>query len=166
MTHNPQAPDRSPQLRQAIATVRLLLHDAAKQLDVAIQNEAVMAETSLEAQAALESVSEAIRAALARLQSIGPERNPSSAPLPGGPTRQQGQFLAFIAEYIMRNQGGVAPSHADLQRFFNLTAPSVNSMLIRLEQRGFIRRIPGKARAIELVIKPDQVPPLDRPFKF
>ena len=38
-------------------------------------------------------------------------------------------------------------------------------MLIRLEQRGFIRRIPGKARAIELAINPDWIPPLDRPFR-
>ena len=74
--------------------------------------------------------------------------------------------LAFIREYMMRNEAGVAPSHADLQRFFNLTAPSVNSMLIRLEQRGFIHRMPGKARAIEIIIQPDSIPPLDRPFKF
>jgi hypothetical protein len=39
-------------------------------------------------------------------------------------------------------------------------------MLIRLEQRGFIRRVAHKARAIELVIKPDWIPPLDRPFTF
>jgi DNA-binding MarR family transcriptional regulator len=67
---------------------------------------------------------------------------------------------------MMRNEAGVAPSHADFQRFFNLTPPSVNSMLIRLEQRGFIRRVPGKARAIELTINPDWFPPLDRPFRF
>ena len=60
----------------------------------------------------------------------------------------------------------MGPSLADFQRFFNLTPPSVNSMLIRLEQRGFIRRIPGKARAIELILNPDWIPPLDRPFKF
>ncbi len=86
--------------------------------------------------------------------------------IPGGPTRQQGQFLAFIREYMMRNEAGVAPRHADFGRFFNLTPPSVNSMLIRLEQRGFIRRLPGQARAIALVINPDWIPPLDRPFKF
>jgi DNA-binding MarR family transcriptional regulator len=52
-----------------------------------------------------------------------------------------------------------------LERFFNLTAPSVNSMLVRLEKRGFIRREPGKARAIELTINPERIPPLERPFK-
>ena len=85
---------------------------------------------------------------------------------PDGPTRQQGQFLAFIHEYMMRNHAGVAPTHADFQRFFNLTAPSVNSMLIRLERRGFIRRIPHQARGIELTVNPDWIPPLDRPFRL
>jgi repressor LexA len=66
----------------------------------------------------------------------------------------------------MHNEAGVAPSHANLQRFFNLTAPSVNSMLIRLEQKGFIRRIPRTARAIEITIPPGQLPPLEHPFKF
>ncbi len=74
--------------------------------------------------------------------------------------------MAFIAEYMKRNYAGVAPRHADFRRFFNLTPPSVNSMLIRLEQRGFIRRVPGKARAIELVINPEEIPRLERPFKF
>ena len=87
------------------------------------------------------------------------------APPKDAPTRQQGQFLAFIREYIMRNQAGVAPTHAALQKFFDLTPPSVNSMLIRLEQRGFIRRIPGQARAIELKLSPELIPRLERPFK-
>lgn len=95
-----------------------------------------------------------------------------NAGLPGassssdGPTRKQGQFLAFIREYMMRNRFGQAPSHVDLQRFFNLTPPSVNSMLIRLEQRGFIRREPGKARSIEIVVDPELIPPLEGIFKF
>jgi repressor LexA len=150
----------------SILGVKALLDDAGRQLHAVTQEEALMAETPLEVQAAIESASEAIRAALGQLQSVRPERKASAAAVPGGPTRQQGQFLAFIREYIVRNEAGIAPSRADLQRFFNLTAPSVNSMLIRLEQRGFIRRIPGKARAIELVIKPDWIPRLDRPFKF
>ena len=66
----------------------------------------------------------------------------------------------------MRNHAGVAPTHAALQKFFNLTPPSVNSMLIRLEQRGFIRRIPYRARAIELTVDADLIPTLERPFKF
>jgi len=86
-------------------------------------------------------------------------------PRPGVPTHQQGQFLAFIREYMMRNHAGAAPTHAAFQKFFNLTPPSVNSMLIRLEQHGFIQRIPGQARAIKLTLSPELIPPLERPFK-
>jgi hypothetical protein len=114
----------------------------------------------------MESAVEAIGGALRQLDSAAPAKRPCAAPPPGGPTRQQGQFLAFIREYMMRNEAGVAPSFADFQRFFDRTPPSVNSMLIRLEQRGFIRRIPGKARAIELTINLDWIPSLDRPFRL
>lgn len=145
--------------------IKTLLDAARRQLHAVMQDETLMAETPVEVQAAIASAAQAIGAAWGRLESIAPQP-PPSAPPPGGPTRQQGQFLAFIREYIMRNEAGVAPSHADFQRFFNLTPPSVNSMLVRLEQRGFIRRIPGKARAIEIVCPPDCIPPPDRPFKF
>ncbi len=148
-----------------IGKVKALLEDAGKQLNAVMQDEALMPETPLEVQSAMESAAHSIGAALGRLEAAAPKQLPS-APLPGGPTRQQGQFLAFIREFVMRNEAGVAPSHADFQRFFNVTPPSVNSMLIRLEQRGFIRRIPGKARAIEIACPPDWIPPLDRPFKF
>ncbi len=90
----------------------------------------------------------------------------ATKPSKSAPTRQQGQFLAFIREYMMRNEQGLAPTHAAFQKFFNLTPPSVNSMLIRLEQRGFIRRSPGQARGIQLIISPDLIPPLERSFKF
>jgi hypothetical protein len=163
---NPAAEADFRKLRQAIAEARALLGEAAEQLRAVLADEGIMPETPLEAQAVMESAIEAIDAALRRLGSAAPAKRSSAAPPPGGPTRQQGQFLAFIREYMMRNEAGVAPSHADFMRFFNLTPPSVNSMLIRLEQRGFIRRIPGKARAIELAINPDWIPPLDRPFQF
>jgi DNA-binding MarR family transcriptional regulator len=42
----------------------------------------------------------------------------------------------------------------------------VNSMLMRLEKRGFIQRTPGQARGIQLIITPDLIPPLERSFKF
>ena len=149
----------------SVAKVTALLEAAGKQLHAVMQDETLMPETPVEVESAIESAAQSIRAALGRLDSIAPP-HPLSPLLPGGPTRQQGQFLAFIHQYIMRNEAGIAPSHANLQRFFNLTAPSVNSMLVRLEQRGFIRRIPHTARAIEIICHPDFIPPLDRPFKF
>ena len=39
-------------------------------------------------------------------------------------------------------------------------------MLVRLEQKGYIRRIPHTARAIEITIRSEDLPPLERPFKF
>ena len=163
---NPEAEDDVRKLRQAITEAMGLLSDAAEKLRDGLEDELIMPGTPLEAQAVMESAAEAIDAALRRLDFAAPAKRSSPAPSAGGPTRQQGQFLAFIREYIMRNQAGVAPSHVDFQRFFDLTPPSVNSMLIRLEQRGFIRRIPGKARAIELTINLDWIPPLDRPTRF
>ncbi len=143
------------------------MHNAAQQLRATLQDEAYRAETPIEVEASIEAAAEAIDAAIAQLESVRQEAHHESALPPAGrPTRQQGQFLAFIAEYMKRNYAGVAPRHADFQRFFNLTPPSVNSMLIRLEQRGFIRRVPGKARAIELAINPKEIPLLERPFKF
>lgn len=126
----------------------------------------------VEAQVAMEIAAGSIQAALELLgvpvQAVVARSIPRMKPkaLPGAPTRQQGQFLAYIQEYMNRNHAGVAPTHAALQKFFNLTPPSVNSMLTRLEQRGFISRIPGKARAIQLVISPLDIPALDRPFKM
>ena len=162
----PEAEADVRRLRQAITEARGLLSDAAEKLRAALGDESIMPETPLEAQAVMESAVEAIEAALRRLECAAPAKRSSAAPPPDGPTRQQGQFLAFIREYMTRNEAGVAPSHADFLRFFDLTPPSVNSMLIRLEQRGFIRRVPGKARAIELTINPDWIPSLDRPFRL
>ncbi len=76
-------------------------------------------------------------------------------------TERQGQFLAYLHQYILLN--GCAPSEADMQRFFQVTPPSVHQMVLTLERRGFIRRVPGQARSITLLIPPESLPPLRRP---
>ncbi|MDX8528463.1 MarR family transcriptional regulator, partial [Mesorhizobium sp. MSK_1335] len=48
----------------------------------------------------------------------------------------------------------------DMQRFFAVTAPSVHQMVITLERAGWIRRQPGVARSIELLLDPDSLPKL------
>ena len=58
-------------------------------------------------------------------------------------TERQGQILAFIHAYTKVN--GPPPAHADMQRFFAVTAPSVHQMLITPERRGLLRRTPGRA---------------------
>ncbi|HEY5778904.1 MAG TPA: hypothetical protein VIT00_09210 [Terrimicrobiaceae bacterium] len=82
-------------------------------------------------------------------------------------TERQGQFLAYIHQYSIVN--GCAPAEADMQRFFQITPPSVHSMVLTLERRGLIRRVPGQARSITLNVPPESVPTLKRvqpnPFK-
>ncbi len=75
-------------------------------------------------------------------------------------TERQGQFLAYIHQYSIVN--GRAPAEADMQRFFQITPPSVHSMVLTLERRGLIRRVPGQARSITLIIPPESLPPLKR----
>jgi repressor LexA len=76
------------------------------------------------------------------------------------PTERQGQFLAHIHHYSILN--GCAPAEADMERFFQITPPSVHSMVLTLERRGFIRRVPGEARSITLVVPPESLPILIR----
>ena len=82
-------------------------------------------------------------------------------------TERQGKFLAYIHQYSILN--GCAPAEADMQRFFQITPPSVHSMVLTLERRGLIRRVPGQARSITLIVSPESLPPLKRvkpgPFK-
>jgi repressor LexA len=77
------------------------------------------------------------------------------------PTERQAQFLAYIHQYSILN--GCAPAEADMQRFFQITPPSVHSMVLTLERRGFIRRVPGQPRSITLIVPPESLPPLKRP---
>ena len=75
-------------------------------------------------------------------------------------TERQGQFLSYIHQYSIVN--GCAPAEADMQRFFQITPPSVHSMVLTLERRGFIRRMPRQARSITLIVLPESLPPLKR----
>ena len=158
------AANEDRRLWQRIAQAKALLEDGSRHLRNIAQDEVLKSETPMEVETAMELAARSINEAIHCLEH--PQSEKASPNIKGRPTRQQGQFLAFIREYMKHNYSGVAPTHAEFQRFFNLTPPSVNSMLVRLEQRAFIRRIPGKARAIELVINPDWIPQLERPFKF
>jgi repressor LexA len=68
-------------------------------------------------------------------------------------TKQQRKALLFIEAEIERT-GGVAPSVREIADHFHYRSPSMaRRLLIGLEERGFIRRLPAKDRAIE-VVKP------------
>ena len=73
-------------------------------------------------------------------------------------TPKQGQYLAFIHAYTLVL--GRPPAEADLQRHFRVTPPSVHQMVLTLERAGLIRRRPGVARSIELLVDPEALPAL------
>jgi DNA-binding MarR family transcriptional regulator len=74
-------------------------------------------------------------------------------------TSKQGQYLAFIDAYTRVNRR--PPAEADMQRFFGVTPPAVHRMVVELERRGLIRRQPGAARSIEVLLPRDQLPTLE-----
>jgi Mn-dependent DtxR family transcriptional regulator len=73
-------------------------------------------------------------------------------------TDLQGQYLAFIHAYSKLHRR--PPAEADMQRFFEVTPPTVHRMVVELDKRGLIRRTPGEARSIELLVAPETLPPL------
>ena len=66
--------------------------------------------------------------------------------------------LAFIYAYsrIFRQP----PAEADMQRHFQVSPPSVHQMVLTLERAGLIRRTPGVARSIEILVEPEDLPVL------
>lgn len=77
----------------------------------------------------------------------------------GRPTHLQGQYLAFIHYYTKLHR--VAPAESDMQRYFEVTPPSVHQMVLTLERRGFISREPGRSRTIKLLVPREQLPDLE-----
>ena len=54
------------------------------------------------------------------------------------------------------------PAEADMQRFFQVTSPSVHQMILWLEKAGLITRQPGIARSVTLAVNPADLPELVR----
>ena len=71
-------------------------------------------------------------------------------------TAKQGQHLALIWAYLQNN--GRAPAEVEFQRYFKVTAPSVHQMLKTLDQLGLIKKQPGVARSIQLLVAPQDLP--------
>lgn len=74
-------------------------------------------------------------------------------------TAKQGQYLAFIHMYTKLNKR--PPAELDMQRHFEVTPPTVHSMVVRLDGLGLIERTPGQGRSIRVAIDPALLPPLD-----
>ncbi len=67
-------------------------------------------------------------------------------------TNQQRDVMLFLERYMARS-GGVAPTIKEIaaHRGNSLSGSCVQRMLLGLEARGFIRRLPYRARAIEIM---------------
>lgn len=73
-------------------------------------------------------------------------------------TAKQGQYLAFIHNYVKIN--GRSPAEAGIQRSFNVTPPTIHQMVVKLEALSLIERQPGVARSIKLLVDPTDIPRL------
>jgi len=81
---------------------------------------------------------------------------------PGGTaeyTPRQGQFLAFIYYYTKLNRQ--PPAEADMARYFSISPPAVHQMVLALERRGLIERIPRRPRSIRLLLPREALPELE-----
>ena len=84
--------------------------------------------------------------------------DPCRPPTAADFTPTQGQYLAFI--YAYTRVLGRPPAEADLQRHFRVSPPSVHQMILTLERNALIRRQPGLARSIEVLVSPENLPVL------
>jgi repressor LexA len=69
-------------------------------------------------------------------------------------TRKQYALLQFLAERIQKE--GVSPSFDEMKDALDLRSKSgIHRLITALEERGFIRRLPHRARAIEILKMPE-----------
>jgi repressor LexA len=73
-------------------------------------------------------------------------------------TDKQGQYLAFIHTYVLLHRR--PPAEADMESYFRVSPPSVHRMVVELEKRGLIRRLPRQARSIALCLSVSEIPAL------
>jgi repressor LexA len=72
-------------------------------------------------------------------------------------TRKQYELLLFIHRHLGEN--GVSPSFDEMKEALSLRSKSgIHRLITGLEERGFIRRLPHRARALEVVRLPENQP--------
>lgn len=73
-------------------------------------------------------------------------------------TKKQHELLLFIHKRL--SEDGVSPSFDEMKEALNLASKSgVHRLVSALEERGFIRRLPHRARALEVLKLPDSATP-------
>lgn len=71
-------------------------------------------------------------------------------------TRKQHELLLFINKRLA--EGGVSPSFDEMKEALGLKSKSgIHRLITGLEERGFLKRLPHRARALEVVRLPEQV---------
>lgn len=69
-------------------------------------------------------------------------------------TRKQFELLRFIQERL--RETGVPPSFDEMKDALDLRSKSgIHRLIMALEERGFIRRLPNRARALEVIKMPE-----------
>ena len=71
-------------------------------------------------------------------------------------TRKQHDLLNFINKHLTKD--GIPPSFDEMKEALDLRSKSgIHRLITALEERGFIRRLAHRARAIEIVKLPDSL---------
>src|ERR1700760_748190 len=91
------------------------------------------------------------------IENLGIERHHQSGELLEMLTRKQYELLRFINERL--KEAGVPPSFDEMKDALDLRSKSgIHRLITALEERGFIRRLPNRARAIEVIKLPELSP--------
>ena len=73
-------------------------------------------------------------------------------------TKKQSDLLRFINERL--KESGVPPSFEEMTEALDLRSKSgIHRLIMALEERGFIRRLPNRARALEVLRLPESSSP-------
>ena len=71
-------------------------------------------------------------------------------------TRKQHELLMFIHERM--KESGIPPSFDEMKDALDLRSKSgIHRLITALEERGFIRRLPNRARALEVLKQPEDI---------
>ncbi|MDP2354650.1 MAG: transcriptional repressor LexA [Beijerinckiaceae bacterium] len=77
-------------------------------------------------------------------------------------TKKQSELLRFINERL--KETGVPPSFDEMKDALDLRSKSgIHRLIMALEERGFIRRLPNRARALEVLRLPESSTPSSAP---
>lgn len=77
-------------------------------------------------------------------------------------TAKQKELLLYIHERI--KETGVSPSFDEMKEALDLASKSgIHRLITALEERGFLRRLPHRARALEVLKMPDSAAPAAPP---